>query len=558
MVDTWTGEDKIVFQAGLTGTITLVDGQLEVDNDVTIIGPGASNLTIDADESSRVFQVDSGVTATLSDFTITGGYVTGGEDGGGIYSAGTLYLNNMEILENESAGYCSYGGGIYSHTGSTVTITDSTILGNVAYSGGGVYGSMITITNSALVGNIASEYGGGIHGDTINLTNVSIAGNYADDSGGGVYEADTLNADNTIISLNVNSSGWDNIYGSISLGDNNLVNVLDPGFIENPDDGGDGGWIDDPYTPFDEGINNYGNMRLRPDCEAAINAGNNSAAAGITHDLDGNPRIADDDFDIVDIGAYEYQGKIVVTTLDEDPQNDPYDLYVSLPEALDIAYEREGTNLIGFDASLGSYIEIDGSQLDVDSDVIFRSPTAGLSIVSDITVAENVLLSFYTPDSNSSATVSGDISGLGGLEKLGYDGTLSICGTNTYSGGTTIKAGIVLADSTGALPGYDTTYEVVVYDGGTIAVNAGGAGEWIEDDIEDLLDNVDLYSGSVLGIDTSNASTSFSYTNSISVAEIGLTKFGSNTLILTGSNSYDGVTTVFGGTLTDRRLRNTR
>ena len=50
-----------------------------------------------------------------------------------------------------------------------------------------------------------------------------------------------------------------------------------------------------------------GNIRLQP-CSPAINAGDNSAVpAGITTDLDGNPRFYNNG--TVDMGAYEYQGE---------------------------------------------------------------------------------------------------------------------------------------------------------------------------------------------------------------------------------------------------------
>jgi len=56
------GPDTINFAAGLTGTITLTSGQLEISDttgQTTITGPGSSLMTI-ASKSSRVFIVDVG------------------------------------------------------------------------------------------------------------------------------------------------------------------------------------------------------------------------------------------------------------------------------------------------------------------------------------------------------------------------------------------------------------------------------------------------------------------------------------------------------------------
>ena len=58
-------------------TITLLQGQLELDNSAyptTIYdGPGEGAVTISGNSASRVFQVDGGVTASISGLTITGG-----------------------------------------------------------------------------------------------------------------------------------------------------------------------------------------------------------------------------------------------------------------------------------------------------------------------------------------------------------------------------------------------------------------------------------------------------------------------------------------------------
>jgi autotransporter-associated beta strand protein len=48
-------------------------------------------------------------------------------------------------------------------------------------------------------------------------------------------------------------------------------------------------------------------------------------------------------------------------------------------------------------------------------------------------------------------TASADLSGPGGLTK-DTSGTVTLCGTNTYSGGTTVKAGLLRAEGSGAIP----------------------------------------------------------------------------------------------------------
>ena len=95
-------------------TITLTGGQLELSDTSgteTITGP-AAGVTVSGGGASRVFQVDAGVTASISGLTITGGTTTG--NGGGLYNdGGNVTLTNCTVSGN-SAGY--YGGGLYNLT----------------------------------------------------------------------------------------------------------------------------------------------------------------------------------------------------------------------------------------------------------------------------------------------------------------------------------------------------------------------------------------------------------------------------------------------------------
>ena len=156
-----------------------------------------------------------------------------------------------------------------------------------------------------------------------------------------------------------------------------------------------------------------------------------------------------------------------------------------------------------------------------------------------------------TPPAPFSATISSSISGGQGLTKLGPN-TLILTGTNTYSGTTSVSAGTLEAQYTYAL---SATGPVTVAQGAVLAVMVGdsGSGYWnsgSNDDIATLLGRAKLTfnAGSALGIDTTHASPSFTYSGNISGIQ-GLTKLGPNTLILTGVNTYSGLTTISGGTL---------
>ena len=93
-----TGPNEIDFAAGLSGTITLTSGELLIANhDVKIVGPGQNSLSVSGNGNSRVFEIASGVSASLSGMTITGGRA---DNGGGIYNAGTLTVADCTISGN--------------------------------------------------------------------------------------------------------------------------------------------------------------------------------------------------------------------------------------------------------------------------------------------------------------------------------------------------------------------------------------------------------------------------------------------------------------------------
>ncbi|CAD5255324.1 Outer membrane autotransporter protein (fragment) [Bosea sp. 62] len=144
-------------------------------------------------------------------------------------------------------------------------------------------------------------------------------------------------------------------------------------------------------------------------------------------------------------------------------------------------------------------------------------------------------------DSNGfSIGVSTSFDGTGGLTKQGA-GTLTLSGTNTYSGVTTVEAGTLSIEGSGAM---SAASDYKVASGATLQVSDGlsavtagslaGAG------------SIQVGTGTTLKAGSSNASTTFSGTIT---GNGGLDKTGTGTLTLTGTNTYTGGTTVSGGKL---------
>ncbi len=104
--------NTIVFDSTMFGTlqtITLSGGQLELEDSggtQTITGP-AAGVTISGGGSSRVFQVDGGVTASISGLTISGGSAVG--KSGGLVNYGTATLTDCTFSGNTVTRTVSYG-----------------------------------------------------------------------------------------------------------------------------------------------------------------------------------------------------------------------------------------------------------------------------------------------------------------------------------------------------------------------------------------------------------------------------------------------------------------
>jgi len=104
-----TGNDTIVFQPGLTGTIMLASTLPAIVNGetLTIQGPG---ITIDGGGTVQLMQVNTGATVSLQFLTLENGILAGAsgsgsiEQGGAIYNLGTLTISNCTLSNNQAIG----------------------------------------------------------------------------------------------------------------------------------------------------------------------------------------------------------------------------------------------------------------------------------------------------------------------------------------------------------------------------------------------------------------------------------------------------------------------
>ncbi|HEX5714729.1 MAG TPA: choice-of-anchor Q domain-containing protein [Thermoanaerobaculia bacterium] len=194
------GPDFVVLGAG-TYSLSLAGagedlgatGDLDVSDDLAIVGRDAAGTVIDANQIDRAFDVLAGARLELVSLTVADGLVSSGiagngggirvtgeldltravvrasqaGQGGGIAALGEAAVLNVDqssILQNRSTGQ---GGGIYLE--GTIHMVNSTVWGNVAEltGGGGLYAeedAAGTVSNSTFYQNqAASGRGGGVH-----------------------------------------------------------------------------------------------------------------------------------------------------------------------------------------------------------------------------------------------------------------------------------------------------------------------------------------------------------------------------------------------------------
>ena len=315
LADVQSGNASITFDSttfATAQTISLTSGALVltgIGGPNSITGP-AAGLTI-VGGSGRVLQVNSGVSATITGLTISGGSATAG---GGLYNAGT------------------------------VTLIDCTLMGDTAGTGGGLYNrGTATIEDCTITGDSASDGGGLANTGALTLAECTVSGNTAG-SGGGVYESgsgsdqETLN--DTIVAGNLGSLGASSDIGgsgaSRVTGSYDLIGTGGSGGIA-------GGSSGDIVLTSLAGLGlsaagEYGGpaetLALLPG-SLAIGAGSYSLIPlGVSTDERGEPRVVNG---TVDIGAFESQGFTLTPVAGSTPQGAVTTTAFAAPLAVTVA-----------------------------------------------------------------------------------------------------------------------------------------------------------------------------------------------------------------------------
>ena len=330
-----------------------------IADDLTIVGPGADLLTIDAlggangvpfdGDGWGIIDVDDGNSGSQITVQISGLHLTGGDiphaapmgsAGGAILNRENLTIHRSSITESRA----QFGGGINNTATGNLTMTDSTISGNsTSQNGGGISNAgTLSIFNSTLSGNL-----GGSSGAIVNFGNpgtpaiLSIENSTISGHTGSIWNSNGYSS----ASITINSSiVTDPIANSATLtGNHNLFGTT----------GATTGGANDIITAtpmLGPLVDNGGPTKTHALLfgSPAIDAGSSSQ----TYDQRGGPYSRNDGGG-VDIGAYERQGLqwVVDTTVDED-DGDSSAGDLSLREAIRIVNNHAGDDTITFDPTV--------------------------------------------------------------------------------------------------------------------------------------------------------------------------------------------------------------
>ena len=184
-------------------TITLTGAPLDITQPVSIVGPGASNLTISGNNLIRDFiigtdyQQDLSLDVSISGLTISGGsaLASGEAYGGGLLNFGTLQVSNTTFSGNTAGD--SGGGAIYND--GTLTLTNCTFTSNTVTDGGqggGIQNAgsgTLSVTNGMFTSNTAADdaSGAGIGNSGVaTVSGSTFSNNTAASDGGGIYNSE--------------------------------------------------------------------------------------------------------------------------------------------------------------------------------------------------------------------------------------------------------------------------------------------------------------------------------------------------------------------------------
>lgn len=100
VVDNACSGDLIQFGAELLNSTIVLSSEIIVDEDLIIDGLGKNNLTFSGNDSNRIFRIEPGATASITNLTLANGYSA--SSGGAFVNNGDVQLSNVKLSGNKN------------------------------------------------------------------------------------------------------------------------------------------------------------------------------------------------------------------------------------------------------------------------------------------------------------------------------------------------------------------------------------------------------------------------------------------------------------------------
>ncbi|EAW8025084.1 TPA: autotransporter outer membrane beta-barrel domain-containing protein [Salmonella enterica] len=603
---TKTGAGTLILNAEntYTGSTTISEGTLIATN-VEALGTGnvTDNATLEMNTGGDFDNAisGSGQVVKSGDETLT---LSGANSytGGTTISGGTLVASNVEALgtgdiTDNATLELNAGGDFANNIGGTGRVEKSgddalTLSGSNTYTGGTL------ISGGTLVANDVNALGTGDITDNATLA-LNAVGDFdnaisgsgkveksGDDaltlSGSNTYTGGTLISSGTLVASNVEALGTGDVTDNATLelntsgtfdnaisGSGQVVKSGDKMLTLSGANSYSGGTLISDGTLVASNVESLGTGDVTNNATLELNTGGD-----FTNNISGSGQVVKSGDDALALsGANSYtggtlisSGTLVATNVDALGSGDVTDnatLELNTGGTFDNAISGSGQVVKSGDKTL----TLSGS----------NTYTGGTLISDGTLVASNVealgtgdVTDNATLELNTSGTFDNVISGSGQVVKSGDD-ALTLSGSNTYRGGTTISGGTLVATSVEALGTGDVTDNatLALNTGGDFINNIGGTGRVEKSGDQTLtLSGANSYTGGTLissgtlvasnvnalgsGDVTDNAvlelNTGGTFDNAISGSG-QVEKSGDGTLTLSGSNTYTGGTLISDGTL---------
>ncbi|EAX4565785.1 autotransporter outer membrane beta-barrel domain-containing protein [Salmonella enterica] len=522
--------------------------------------------------------------------------------GGTLISGGTLIASNVEALgtgdvTNNATLELNTGGDFtnnISGSGQVVKSGDETL----TLSGSNTYTGGTTINDGTLVATSVDALGSGDVTDNATLAlntggtfdnTISGSGKVeksGDDaltlSGANSYTGGTLISGGTLVASNVEALGSGDVTDNATLalntggtfdntisGSGQVVKSGDDVLTLSGSNTYTGGTTISGGTLIASNVDALGTGDVTNDATLELNTGGD-----FTNNISGNGQVVKSGDDTLTFsGSNTYTGGTLISsgTLVANDVNALGTGDVTDNATLELNTGGDFTNNI---SGSGQVVKSGDDTLTLSGT---NSYTGGTTISGGTLVATNVealgtgdVTNNATLELNTGGDFTNNISGSGQVVKSG-DETLTLSGANSYTGGTLISSGTLVANDVNALGTGDVTDNAVLElnTGGDFTNNISGSGQVVKSGDETLtLSGANSYTGGTLisggtlvatsvealgsGDVTDNAvlelNTGGTFDNAISGSG-QVVKSGDKTLTLSGANSYTGGTTISGGTL---------